>query len=178
MQIASEQMDTALRRINAIQQRVQKIETYFTLPPAEAAYQMPAGTPASGSALTPASYEPLISKASAQYHLRPSLLRAVMQVESGGNPDIVSPRGAQGLMQLLPSTAAGLGVNDPFNPEQNLMAGARYLRQHLDRYNGDERLALAAYNAGPGAVKRYGGVPPFPETQRYVNNVLSLAGSE
>ncbi len=121
---------------------------------------------------------PLINKAAAAYGLAPELLSAVVQAESGGNPEAVSPAGAQGLMQLMPGTAAGLGVSNPFDPEQNVMGGAQYLRMQLDRFGGDTRKALAAYNAGPAAVQRYQGVPPFAETQAYVNRVLSLAGMD
>jgi soluble lytic murein transglycosylase-like protein len=113
-----------------------------------------------------------ISQAAESASLPDSLLRAVVEVESGGNSQAVSPAGAQGLMQLMPGTAAELGVTNPFDPKQNLEGGARYLAQQLERFDGDLRLALAAYNAGPGAVKRHGGVPPYPETQRYVESVL------
>jgi soluble lytic murein transglycosylase-like protein len=133
------------------------------------------GTPAhSGEAR----YADIIARAAAQYGLRPSLLRGVIAAESNFNPNAVSRRGAQGLMQLMPGTAAGLGVRDSFNPEENIFGGARYLRQQLDRFDGDERLALAAYNAGPGAVSRYHGVPPYLETQQYISRVLSLSGDE
>jgi soluble lytic murein transglycosylase-like protein len=101
-----------------------------------------------------------------------SFVRTVASVESGMKPDAVSPKGAVGLMQLMPATAAELGVK-PTVPSENALGGARYLRQLLLRYKGDARLALAAYNAGPAAVDRYRGVPPFPETIAYVNKVLS-----
>ncbi|MEI6519097.1 MAG: lytic transglycosylase domain-containing protein [bacterium] len=120
----------------------------------------------------------MIKKAAKENNLRPELLEAVVQVESGYNPDAVSSKGAEGLMQLMPNTANALGVSDPFDPEQNLMGGAKYLRQQLDRFNGDEKKALAAYNAGPGAVLRFNGVPPYPETQNYVNKIMSFAGPE
>lgn len=120
----------------------------------------------------------MILKAAKENNIRPELLEAVVQVESGYNPDAVSSKGASGLMQLMPATAQALGVSDPFDPEQNLMGGAKYLRQQLDRFNGDEKKALAAYNAGPGAVTRYNGIPPYPETQRYVTKILSFAGPE
>jgi soluble lytic murein transglycosylase-like protein len=120
----------------------------------------------------------MIKKAAKENNLRPELLEAVVQVESGYNPDAVSSKGASGLMQLMPATAHALGVSDPFDPEQNLMGGAKYLRQQLDRFNGDEKKALAAYNAGPGAVLRFNGVPPYRETQNYVKKVISFAGAE
>jgi len=124
---------------------------------------------------TPGDLDSIITQAASRYNIRPSLLRALVKQESGFNPNAVSPKGALGLTQLMPDTAAGLGVSDPFDPEQNVMGGAQYLRSQLDRFNGDETLALAAYNAGPAAVLRYHGMPPFPETQRYVNRVLSMA---
>lgn len=127
--------------------------------------------------MTPAVLQPIINQAAERYGIRPELLEALVQQESGFNPNAVSKAGAQGLTQLMPGTAAGLGVSDPFDPEQNVMGGAHYLRIQLDRFNNDESLALAAYNAGPGAVQRYNGVPPYTETRNYVNSVLSLAGN-
>jgi hypothetical protein len=103
----------------------------------------------------------------------PELVGAVVSVESGFDPAAVSPKGAQGLMQLMPSTAATLGVTDPFDPRQNLDGGVRHLRSLLASYRGDRRLALAAYNAGAGAVARHKGVPPYRETQDYVRKVLT-----
>jgi soluble lytic murein transglycosylase-like protein len=108
--------------------------------------------------------------------LDPALLYAVITQESGGNPGEVSSKGAKGLMQLMDGTARELGVGNSFDPRQNILGGARYLRQMLDRFGGDLRLALAAYNAGPGAVERHGAVPPFAETQQYVNRVLEHYG--
>ena len=118
----------------------------------------------------------LIQQTATKYGLDPNLLSSVVQQESGGNPGAVSKVGAQGLMQLMPATAASLGVTDPFDPQQNLDAGARYLSQLLSQYNGDTSLALAAYNAGPGNVAKYNGIPPFPETQDYVTNILAKLG--
>lgn len=117
-------------------------------------------------------FEAMIARAAAEADLDPALVRAVVAVESGFEPNAVSPAGAKGLMQLMDGTARQLGVADPFDPEQNLRGGTTFLRYLLDRY-GDERLALAAYNAGPGAVDRYGGIPPYAETQRYVREVLA-----
>lgn len=118
----------------------------------------------------------LIQQTAAKYSLDPSLLAAVVQQESGGNPTAVSKVGAQGLMQLMPATAASLGVSDPFDPVQNLDGGARYLSGLLSQYGGDTSLALAAYNAGPGNVAKYNGIPPFPETQGYVSRILAAIG--
>ena len=126
--------------------------------------------------MTPSELRPIIAQAAERYGIRPALLEALIQQESGFNPDAVSRAGAQGLTQLMPGTAAGLGVSDPFDPEQNIMGGARYLRMQLDRFNHDETLALAAYNAGPGAVQRFHGIPPYAETRNYVRSVLTLAG--
>jgi Rod binding domain-containing protein len=118
-----------------------------------------------------------IDQASATYNLDPSLISAVMARESGGNAGAVSAKGAKGLMQLMDSTATDLGVGNVYNPSENIMAGAKYLRQMLDQFDGDETLALAAYNAGPAAVQQYNGVPPYPETRNYVNSVLAMKDS-
>ena len=123
-------------------------------------------------------FEPLIRQHAGLKSVRADLVRAVIQVESAFNPRAVSPKGAMGLMQLMPSTAAQLGVIDPFNPGENIRAGVTYLRQLLDRYNDNEQLALAAYNAGPGAVDKYGRkVPPYKETQNYVTKIAGLQGT-
>ena len=100
------------------------------------------------------------------------LVNAIIETESSYNPSAVSPRGAMGLMQLMPATARQLGVENPFIPEENVRGGVQLMRQLLDRYNGDFRKALAAYNAGEGAVDRHNGVPPYAETQNYVNRVI------
>jgi soluble lytic murein transglycosylase-like protein len=120
----------------------------------------------------PERYDSFVIEHSAKQSLRPELVRAVIQVESGFNPRARSPKGAMGLMQLMPQTARELGVVNPYDPEENIRGGTTYLRQLLDRYAGDVRLALAAYNAGSGAVDRHGGtVPPYRETREYVKKV-------
>jgi hypothetical protein len=117
-------------------------------------------------------WDALINKYAGAYGVDPALVRAVMRNESGFNPGAVSPKGAQGLMQLMPGTAALMGVRDPLDPEQNIAGGVGYLRHCLDRFGHNAPLAVAAYNAGPEAVARYGTIPPYQETQVFVNNVI------
>ncbi len=124
------------------------------------------------------SFDELIDEHASRQGVRKDLVKAVIQVESGFNPRAVSNKGAVGLMQLMPGTARQLGVANPFDPSENVRGGVAYLRQLLDRYNGDERLALAAYNAGPGAVDSHGQtVPPYRETRDYVSKVKGIAGT-
>jgi soluble lytic murein transglycosylase-like protein len=120
-------------------------------------------------------YEDLINSAASKYGIDPAVLKGLIKQESGFNPNAGSPAGAQGLTQLMPGTAASLGVTDVHDPAQSIDGGAHYLKMQLDRFGGDYSKALAAYNAGPGAVQRYNGVPPYAETQNYVKNVLSFA---
>jgi soluble lytic murein transglycosylase-like protein len=116
----------------------------------------------------------VISPAAERYGLDPRLVAAVIMVESSGDAKAVSRKGARGLMQLMPHTAKMLGVGDVFDPAQNVEGGVRYLKDLLDRHEQDLPMALAAYNAGPSAVARYGGIPPYPETRKYVKRVLEL----
>lgn len=119
----------------------------------------------------PAALSETVDRIAEQNQVSPQLVHSVIQVESNYDPDAISAKGAQGLMQLIPSTARRFGVANVFDPAQNIEGGARYLKYLLGLYKGDEALALAAYNAGEGAVSRYGGVPPYPETQDYVARV-------
>jgi soluble lytic murein transglycosylase-like protein len=120
-------------------------------------------------------YSDLIQAAASKYGLDANVLKGLIKQESGFNPNAGSSAGAQGLTQLMPATAASLGVTDVHDPAQSIDGGAHYLRMQLDRFGGDYTKALAAYNAGPGAVERFGGVPPYAETRNYVTNVLSYA---
>ena len=119
-------------------------------------------------------YDDIIAEAAAEYDLNPELIRAVMRAESAFNPMVVSPAGAQGLMQLMPALAEEMGVIDAFDPRQNIMGGAKYLRWLLDRNRGNIPLSLAGYNAGPTVVAKYRKVPPFRETQNYVKKITGF----
>jgi soluble lytic murein transglycosylase-like protein len=119
----------------------------------------------------PQELQPMIAKSAAKYDVDPALVKSVIKAESGFRSDAVSRVGAKGLMQLMPGTARSLGV-DPTDPEQNIDGGTQYLKQLIDKF-GSVKLAVAAYNAGSGAVARYGGVPPYAETQRYVEKVMN-----
>lgn len=122
--------------------------------------------------------ESIFQKASETYGVSVNLLKAIAKAESGFNQYATSKSGAMGIMQLMPSTAAGLGVSDAYDAEQNIMGGANLISQLLTKYNGDVSLALAAYNAGSGNVDKYGGIPPFTETQNYVSKILGYLGGD
>src|ERR1700688_138763 len=155
-------------------------EKDLTLPsPATADLHLPvAAISTRAGSLKPAPLKPpialneVVNSASATYHLDPDLVNSVIHAESGFNPHAISPKGARGLMQLMPGTANQLGVNDAFDPEANVTGGSRYLRELLERYNFDLVKALAAYNAGPQRVEQYRGVPPFRETRAYVARIV------
>lgn len=124
-------------------------------------------------ALSPMQIQGLVNDASARNGVAPGLVNAVVMAESEGNPSAISLAGAQGLMQLMPGTSASCGLSNPFDPAQNVDCGTRYLHGLLQRYNNNVELAVAAYNAGPGAVDQYHGVPPYAETRAYVARVLT-----
>jgi soluble lytic murein transglycosylase-like protein len=141
---------------------------------ASAAHAGAYGDPGKRAAsMSEAALKPIVDLASATYGVSANLIKSVIKAESANQPAAVSGAGAKGLMQLMDSTAQSLGVRNPFNAEENVLAGTRYLKDLLDRYDGDETKALAAYNAGPTAVDRYQGVPPFPETKTYVDTVMT-----
>ena len=123
---------------------------------------------------SPARYSRIISRNAKKYNIDASIIEAVITTESNWQPSAVSVKGAIGLMQLMPSTSRDMRVKDPYDPEDNIEGGTKYLRLLLDRFNGNLKLALAAYNAGPGRVTKYGGIPPIRETRKYVKQVLSL----
>lgn len=174
--------DTGILRIQA---RIDQI--FGVTPPDDAGVAAPSNAPQSGrfasmvqqlggadptKPLPSEQIESLVQANSAAQGVDPDLVRAVMANESAFDPNATSNAGAQGLMQLMPDTAASLGVTNSYDPTQNVSGGTRYLRGLLDRFGGDVTKAVAAYNAGPEAVEKYDGVPPYPETQSYVTNVL------
>jgi soluble lytic murein transglycosylase-like protein len=151
--------------------RLDRPTQVFQVPGAPAYRTTTAGLPRQAEV-----FEELVQEHSHRQSLRPELVRAVIQVESGFDPRATSPKGAMGLMQLMPDTARSLGVTNAYDPGENIRGGTVYLRQLLNKF-GSEQLALAAYNAGPGAVDRYDGVPPYRETKDYVRKVGSQAGA-
>ena len=160
---------------SGVEQRIQEIEAKldqiygrtsnaktFSLPP----------NPPQTSPADPEELAELADRVADEFQIDRNLFRALIRAESGWNPRAISPKGAMGLTQLMPATAQALGVRDPFQPLENLRGGARYLKGLLERF-GNLELALAAYNAGPGAVLRYNGIPPYAETQAYIRRILS-----
>ena len=168
-------LDMTLRRISMIEKQFQSLETYAQKPNND--FQKILDTKVENkknpNTVSRSEINDLISKYSYQNGLDEDFVKAVVNQESGFNPNATSHCGAMGLMQLMPSTAQGLGVKNAYDAEQNIEGGTKYLKGLLDRFNNDKSLALAAYNAGPNAVKKYGGIPPYTETQNYVKSVLS-----
>jgi soluble lytic murein transglycosylase len=142
---------------------------HFTNVPTSSRFHLYMKEHSEGSAAT---VHELICRYASRFHLEEALLRAVIKVESDFNPRAVSCKGAQGIMQLIPETAQDMRVENPFDIEENIRGGSHYLRLMLDRFNGNLQLALAAYNAGPDVIRRFGGVPPFQETRSYVERVM------
>jgi Transglycosylase SLT domain len=187
---AQTMQDAILKQRNAIRRQANAIhglkdgpaDTFFSLPwpmPQGAAMSDPSGKdiglakPRDCDPIPQTQLQPMVAGAARKEGIDPRIVNGVMQQESGFRPCAESPKGAMGLMQLMPSTASQLAVVNPWDPEQNIFAGARYLKQLLDRYKGDLPLALGAYNAGPGRVDAAGGVPAIAETQNYVNSIMS-----
>jgi len=168
-----------MQRVQSIRARLGQFAPGATSAPADrpfAAHLQQATDQVRPASRTPhsdreAAVDPLVQRAAARHGIDADLVHAVIRAESSYNPRCQSHAGAMGLMQLMPGTASGLGVTDPWDPAQNIDGGVRYLRDQLDHF-GDTGLALAAYNAGPGAVQRYGGIPPYAETRAYVGRVL------
>ena len=131
---------------------------------------------ASAKSYTTEELDAIFTEASNTYGVSKDLLKAMAKAESNFNPSAVSSAGAMGIMQLMPATAASLGVSNAFDARENIMGGAKYISQLLEKYNGDTSLALAAYNAGSGSVDKYGGIPPFTETQNYVSKIMADLG--
>ena len=160
-------------RMQEIQSRMEAIFPSVEAPIKPAIAKPAAGTLPPMSALPPGaeSLGPLADQIAEENGVDSDLFRALVQAESSWNPAAVSPKGAMGLTQLMPATAKGLGVSDPLDPIQNMQGGAKYLKGLIEQF-GSPELALAAYNAGPGAVRRFGGIPPYAETQAYVRRIM------
>ena len=170
-------LDITLQRISSIESQFQSLMSYGapTQKPTEDFQKILNSSIENKKNPTPASRSEinnLIDKYAEQAGLDGDFVKAVINQESGFNPNATSKCGAMGLMQLMPGTAKGLGVTNAYDPEQNIQGGTKYLKGLLDRFDNNKSLALAAYNAGPNAVKKYGGIPPYQETQNYVKNVL------
>ena len=169
-------LDITLQRIHSIESSFQSLMNYGKAEKPTEDFQKILDTKVENSKSTNpvsrAEINDLVDKYAAQNGLDVDFVKAVINQESGYNPNATSKCGAMGLMQLMPGTAQGLGVKNAYDPEQNIEGGTKYLKGLMDRFDNNKSLALAAYNAGPNAVKKYGGIPPYQETQNYVKNVL------
>lgn len=168
-------LDVTLQRINMIENQFQSLVTYAQKPDEDFQKILDSSieNKKNPNSTSRSEINDLIAKYADKNGLDENFVKAVINQESGFNPNATSKCGAMGLMQLMPSTAQGLGVTNAYDAEQNIEGGTKYLKGLLDRFGNDKSLALAAYNAGPNAVKKYGGIPPYAETQNYVKSVLS-----
>ena len=173
MQLSS--LNMTLHRINTIENQIQSLTSFAKTPDSD--FQKILNTKVENrknpTNISRTEIDNLISKYADKNGLDEDFVKAVINQESGFNPNATSPCGAMGLMQLMPTTAQGLGVTNAYDVEQNINGGTKYLKGLMDRFGNDKQLALAAYNAGPNAVKKYGGIPPYAETQDYVKKVLN-----
>lgn len=147
---------------------------HFSNSRSDARYRLYIKTPGIGGKQYLKEYEDVIRKAAEQFGIEANLIKAVIKAESSFDPDAISESGAQGLMQLMPDTANDMKVDDPFDPEENIFGGTRYLSLLLQRFNQDKRLAIAAYNVGPTTVTKHNAVPPIPQTRRFVEKVMKF----
>lgn len=170
MQLSS--LDITLHRISMIENQFQSLMSYAQKPDEDFQKILDTSVNKTKNSTSRNEINELISKYADKNGLDEDFVKAVINQESGFNPNATSKCGAMGLMQLMPSTAQGLGVKNAYDAEQNIEGGTKYLKGLMDRFNNDKSLALAAYNAGPNAVKKYGGIPPYAETQNYVKSVL------
>ena len=169
-------LDITLHRINSIESQFQSLMSFGVQKPTEDFQKILNSSmenKKNPNSVNRTEINDLIDKYADQNGLDADFVKAVINQESGFNPNATSKCGAMGLMQLMPATAQGLGVTNAYDAEQNIMGGTKYLKGLMDRFDNNKSLALAAYNAGPNAVKKYGGIPPYQETQNYVKNVLS-----